>query len=77
MDALVYKMQSIGITLAVEELEVKNPLKEEFVSDNQLILQYRVLEDYPDSPDKSAEVEIILLREKVEEYAGSFAVEIV
>ena len=77
MDALAYKMQSVGITLAVEELEVKNPLKEEFVSDNQLILQYRVLEDYLDSPDKLAEVGIILLQEKVEEYTRSFAVEIV
>ena len=47
MDALAYKMQSIGISFAVQELKVKDPLKEEFMSNNQLILQDRVLEDYP------------------------------
>ena len=77
MDALAYKMQSIGILFAVQELKVKDPLKEEFMSNNQLILQDRVLEDYPDSPDKSAEVGIVLLRENVEEYPGSFTVEVI
>jgi hypothetical protein len=70
-------METILVPLAVQNLEVQDPLQEEPVREIQLIPGDRLLIDNPDSASKSTEMGIESIRKNPEEDSGAQAVDII
>jgi len=67
----------VWIPVAVQDLKVKDPLKEELVHEVQLSPGDSLLIDNPDRVNKSTEVRIILIRKDPVEYAGAQTIDVV
>lgn len=77
MDTLAYEVEPFFSSLAVNELEVAYPLKEQLVCCIYLFLGDRVLADYPDSSDELTEMGVIEFREDIVEDARSRTIDVV
>ena len=67
----------VRIPLAIDNLEIKDPLKEEPMSEIYLSSGDRLLIDDPDRANKPAEVGVIPVRKDIEEDTGTQTIDVI
>jgi hypothetical protein len=77
VNALTDEMEPIWVPLAIDDLEVEDPLEKELMCSYQLLPRDSTLMDDTDRPNEPTEVIIIEIRENAIEHARSEAVDVV